>query len=125
MSKLRDSLKKLIGRIKEYMDAVFMTIGGVLVPLGFTLLFYSIQSGKSDLESYGLISALLGLLCWILSFWFAREKDRKSDQDKAIQTKLLFKIYEEIHNLREAFNRRGGQNGEHQGNSAKPKSDGN
>ncbi|MCJ7743922.1 MAG: hypothetical protein MUO99_05100, partial [Dehalococcoidales bacterium] len=38
MSRMLAFLKKLIGRIKEYMGIVWFTLGTIFVPLGFYLL---------------------------------------------------------------------------------------
>ena len=60
------------------MDAVFLTMGGILVPLGFYL-----RVEQPNLEPYGSMAILFGLAVWIGAFFFTQAKDRKEARDKA------------------------------------------
>lgn len=69
--KLTHLLGKIVGRIGKYMDAVFMTMGGILVPLGFFLLV-----ARPDIESYGILAVIFGLACWVFAFLLVRQSER-------------------------------------------------
>jgi len=68
---VRIILNKL-GRINKHMDAVFLTMGGILIPLGFYL---KIEYPQAD--DYGTASVLVGLATWVLAYWFVKRKEKR------------------------------------------------
>jgi len=53
------------------MDAVFLTLGGILIPLGFLL------KGQIS-DTYAMTAVTLGLVCWILAYWLVRQKEKRN-----------------------------------------------
>ncbi len=72
MSKFKTLLLVIVGRLKMYLDALFITIGGILVPLGF----YIVVESPSD-NSYGTFLVFVGLVLWLLAYWMVRRKENR------------------------------------------------
>lgn len=110
MAKFRTILKWIVRRIKGHMDAVFLTMGGILIPLGFYL---KIDYAQAD--NYGTVAVLLGLILWVLAYYMVKRKEgreraegRKRDLELEIErqehTKLLVDIRDELRKLNRGGN---------------------
>lgn len=69
MSSLRHPLRRLIGEIKKYMDAVNLTIGGIFIPVGFYIMIE-----KPEWKIIGAAAVIIGILAWLLAYWIVRSK---------------------------------------------------
>jgi len=77
------------------MDAVFLTMGGILIPLGFYL---KIEHPQAD--NYGTVAVLVGLVMWVLAYYYVKRKEKREKierQGERQETqKLLSSIYHEL-----------------------------
>jgi len=109
MSKITTFLKGLIRRLKEHMDAVNLTIGGIFIPLGFYVMVE-----KPEWKIIGAVAVIVGILAWLLAYWLVRTREKKERLEKIaervqeqtqrqIERKelngLLTNILQELHKL--------------------------
>jgi len=59
------------------MDAVFLTMGGILIPLGFYL---KIEHSQDDL--WGTACVIFGLLTWLMAYLFVKHRGIKEQKEK-------------------------------------------
>lgn len=71
---------RIVRRIKEHMDAIFLGMGGILIPLGFGLIVAYYQFGNGSFGNLGIASVIVGLGCWIYAVWFSSEKEKSNRQ---------------------------------------------
>ncbi len=90
-----------LGRIKKHMDAVFLTMGGILIPLGF---YIKIEYTQAD--DYGTVAVLVGLVCWLLAYWCVRRKEKRERIEKLEERQeyrnLLTEIHQELKELKQS-----------------------
>ena len=70
-------LRQSVGRIRMYMDALLLTIGGILIPLGFYL-----KIEAPDWEPYGSVGILLGMAAWLGAYFFLKDKQHKEKLER-------------------------------------------
>lgn len=99
MLKIRDSLKKLIGRLKRNMDVIALTGSTIAIPFGFTFLFIASQEGNAFLEVMAICVAVTGLAMWALAMIIIRNKVKNSELETEAFIGLLMNIDTGIHNL--------------------------
>lgn len=81
MSRLRDSLKKLIGRTKENMDTFYIGIGGLFFPSALALFILIVESNnlntsdKTIMSIFSIIFALISITCWVKAYNISKAKD--------------------------------------------------
>jgi uncharacterized membrane protein HdeD (DUF308 family) len=87
MSKIRDSLKKLIGRLKE-MSNYWLALGALLIPLGFVVLL-----GKPDIEMWVVyLMVCLGLFCMVMGLINTQLDERNKRKESAMLMTLIASI---------------------------------
>jgi L-lactate permease len=72
MNKWYSLLRRLVERIRKHMDAVFLTMGGILIPLGFYL-----KIEQPQLDDIATTVVLLGLVTWVLAYWLVKRKEKR------------------------------------------------
>ncbi len=96
---------RIVGIIRGHMDAVFLTMGGILIPFGFYL-----KIEQPQLDDVGTVAVIVGLVAWLMAYYTVRGKEkreRKARQDEVnvrreeaqVNTKLLESIYQELRKL--------------------------
>ena len=80
--------------MKKHMDAVFLTMGGILIPLGFYL-----KIGYPQADDYGTVSVLGGLVAWLLAYWFVKSKEKRERLERMESKKQERKEREDISKL--------------------------
>ena len=60
-----------------YKDAVFLTMGGILIPLGF---YIKIEHAQDD--AWGTWAVIIGLACWLLAYFLVNRKEKKEKLEK-------------------------------------------
>lgn len=91
MARVRDFLKRLTGRLKKHMDAVFLTMGGILIPLGFYLKVEHPQSGEA-----GTACVIAGLIVWLLAYWFVKRKEKREQEERTEQRTEFRELFTDI-----------------------------
>ena len=95
MINIKATLLKIVGRLKKRMDAVFLTMGGILISLGF---YIKIEYTQAD--DYGTASVLVGLVMWVLAYFFVKKKEKRErierQEERQETHKLLNGIYQEL-----------------------------
>jgi hypothetical protein len=87
MFKIRDSLKKLIGRLKE-MSNYWLALGALLIPLGFVVLL-----GKPDVEMWVVyLMVCLGLFCMVMGLINTQLDERNKRKESAMLMTLIASI---------------------------------
>jgi hypothetical protein len=81
MSSLRRPLRGVIGGIKEHMDAINLTIGGICVPLGFYLIVE-----KPELKAFAAVVIILGVAAWLVAYWAVRSKVKQERVERIKET---------------------------------------
>jgi len=80
------------------MDVVFLTMGGILIPLGFYL---KIEYTQAD--DYGTAVVLVGLVLWVLAYYYVKRKEKREkierQEERQENHKLLNSIYQELKRL--------------------------
>ncbi|MDP2856163.1 MAG: hypothetical protein Q8N90_03570 [bacterium] len=87
------------------MDAVFLTMGGILIPFGFYL-----KIEQSQLDDVGTVAVIVGLVAWLLAYYTVRRREKKERlerqeelrsrrEEAQVNTKLLENIYQELRKL--------------------------
>jgi hypothetical protein len=82
LKKLVSLIRRILGRIKENMSALFLSAGVMLIPLGFYFLAEEVINSWFD----G-IGVVLGIICLIMAYVYARSE--KKEEDKKYLTQLL------------------------------------
>ncbi len=82
------------------MDAVFLTMGGILIPLGFYL---KIEYPQAD--GYGTVSVLVGLGAWVLAYYFVKSKEKREKLERQEERQENHKLLENIYQELRRFNR--------------------
>ena len=85
--------KRLVG---GNMDALFLTMGGILIPLGFYL---KIEASIS--EPSPTIAVILGLISWLLAYWWVIRREKRDKLERRALVGLLDQINKELKGLRE------------------------
>lgn len=94
----------IVGRVGRHMDAVFLTMGGILIPVGFYLKVEYTQD-----EVSGTVCVLVGLLCWILAYYFVKARERRQAREHNEERQKLFKLLTSIEQELSEFNQRRGR----------------
>ena len=81
-------------RLREHMDALFLTIGGILIPLGFYL-----KIEQSQLDGVGTAAVLAGLVAWLAAYYFVNDKRKKEQRERVEQRADLHKLFTDTHQL--------------------------
>ena len=77
------------------MDAIFLTMGGILIPLGFYL-----KAEYPSLDDYATVAIILGLISWVMAYWLVRQTEKRERKERKAFYLLLNAIYEELKGLR-------------------------
>ena len=94
--------QQIVKRIRAHMDAIFLTMGGILIPLGFWL-----KVEQPQLDNLGTVSVLIGLVLWLLAYFTVKNKEKRERVEKQEErqksfeslTGLLTDIRQELHEL--------------------------
>ena len=91
MTKIKVSLLKIVGRIKEYMPGIFIGMASFLIPLGMSLCIFAVtyMHDLSILFWLGACLAALGSITLVLAYTEQTKLDRKSD---SINQKLILTL---------------------------------
>lgn len=104
---------RIIERIRKHVDSVFLTIGGILIPLGFYL-----KIELPQLDDVGTVAVIVGLVAWLLAYYTVKRREKKEQlakqeeiktrrEEAQANTKLLENIYQELRKLNQG-NQHGG-----------------
>jgi len=89
---------RLFREIRIHMDAVFLTMGGILIPLGF---YIKIEAPQFD--SAGTASVITGLVVWLLAYYTVKRKEKREKKDRQTERRedkqLLGDILKELRKL--------------------------
>jgi hypothetical protein len=89
---------KLFRETIIHMDAVFLTMGGILIPLGFYL-----KIEQPQLDDVGTASVITGLVVWLLAYYTVKRKEKRERIDRQTERqedkRLLSDILQELRKL--------------------------
>jgi len=91
MTKIKTSLKKLIGRIKENMSAFYTSVGAIAVPSAFVV--YAVNFSNKWF-AIGLL--IIGAVALFMAIRSIRQEERKDDAKFDAQIETLDKIRNDI-----------------------------
>jgi hypothetical protein len=93
-------IRQIVGRLKQNMSALFLALGMMFVPLGF----YLLVEGNIGVW-YARITVILGIVCQIIAYLYARYDQKKEDFKYLTQYTLTKesseKLITEIRGLRQ------------------------
>jgi len=89
-------LKRLVGGVKNNMSALMMTVGGLLIPLGF---YFIVE--YEPLLWYGRIAIVLGIICWGIAVRVVHNEEKESKKQNNEILNLLASISKSAEGLRE------------------------
>jgi len=75
------------------MDAFLLTIGGILIPVGFYL---KIELPQTEL---GTVLVLVGLAAWLAAYYFVKDRMKKEQKERVEQRADLHKLFTDTHQL--------------------------
>lgn len=117
MSKIKTSLRRLLGRIREYMEQIYIMAATISIPLGFTVLFIGANEKDISLKIAGVSFIVLGIVFWILATKATRIRERiekakfevQIQELRTIRNGITTVITELITEIREDRNERNNQ----------------
>ena len=98
MNRIRAFLKKLIGRFIE-METLWMTLGGIFVPVGFSLLAvaYAAPPQPNQMLAWiGLFMGIIGILGIIQAYRLTTKKEKIEDKKFIYTTTLVSSAIDEL-----------------------------
>ncbi len=114
LGRFTNSLIRLIGRTKKHMDALYLGFGGILIPLGFSLLFVTLNNDKTEtsLIAFGIGCVIAGIVFWLLAY---KEVKEKEEADIAVRNEdrhlLIDALHREFESLKQYLDNRGKEHG--------------
>jgi hypothetical protein len=114
MFKIRDFLKRLIGRYKKDMSAILTGLMTIAFPAGFTFLMLGVTdtSGNKIWEIViGLTALLFGIVLLITAYLHYTDEENKRHDEIMSQIEVNRQLLNEIRGLREDIRNRGEING--------------
>lgn len=89
-----------LGGMKKHMDTVFLTMGGILIPLGFYL---KLEYPQSDSYYLATTCVIVGAISWLLAYFFVKRKEKREAQERQESrrefSRLLTGIHQELKGL--------------------------
>ncbi len=93
MTKIKTSLLKLIGRIKEYMPAILLGLSGLLIPSGVALFIMALENLASPVGKFGfevaIVLFIFGIISLVCALIAQSQQDREHD---SINQKLILTL---------------------------------
>lgn len=81
-------------RIKEHMDAVFLTVGGILIPFGFYL-----KIEQPQLDDVGTATVIVGLVAWLLAYYKVKSREKREKIERQTEAKLRQEEIQDNHKV--------------------------
>ncbi len=114
MNKWYPLLKRIVEGVKNNMEMIGMTMGTIMIPLGFVLLFQA-KDGQDNIIAS--ICIVLGMIAVLVAYKIVRIKENREKTDRKYiiasvdyLASLLKGIGEELPGLRHDQNNKGGGN---------------
>lgn len=101
VNNIKTILRKIIGRIKQGMTNILLTMGTIMLPLSF----YLIVEVENDVIKWtAVVLGISSIAVLIISMLFVRKEEKQDRQERLILVKTLLNVGNEIKGFRQDFN---------------------
>jgi len=100
MNRIKTTLLKIVGRIKENMSTISITVAMTFLAVGFAMLVWAVD--KAEVFYRDIASALifLGIFSWLITLELFRREQKREDKIRDTLLATMESIKDEIKGLR-------------------------